>query len=896
MRNPARAVRWRRWAPLVLVPAALACLWLFRTHPDDAPPPPEDVVAADDTFALLVGCTEYPGLKQVLDAPTYEAKVRLAGPENDVALLRTTLCDYLGVPRAHVSVLSGWPDDEAGRPTRANILAHLERLAREVPRGGRVVFAFAGHGSQQRDLDGDEPDGLDELILPADVERWNLRIGAVPGAITDDELRVALTRLRDAGLSVWAVLDCCHSGTLARGGDVRTRDLAPSLLGVPETEAPAAYSSAPDRLLPGTQDDLSGIVAFYAVQSHQLAPEMTLPTSLLARDRRTHGLFTFLLARQLQRMGGSLSFRELYEQVLTAYKAMPWEEAAPLAEGDLNRLRVGGGAGVEGPAPAVVREGGELVIESGELQGLTEGSRLDLYRPGRLGVPQGRIGALTVVKVGLTRSVGQPVAGDFPEDHDRLPPRCPALLTSLAPGALRVPLAVVQEPGTRVEGRALPPALELVLLDPVMRARLPLVAPEQAAWVLRVVAPDGTREDGAPRLVLEPGPLTTGWVAQECDAETLGERLDALVRAAGLRQMMASAALGPPPDGFKVAFGRGPPGSDAQEPLVAGAACAPQDRIAVRVENLTGKDLDVRVLSIDANQDVGEAPATWGASGRLTAADGKEVLLGPWPLADGALGDEQLLLLVAPRSPGAPPLDVRALSTTLSTARAAQAQAARQAAQAQAAGVQGRGGPTERPGEGAGLDPSLTLASASWRAGWGSLDPAAARSGALRLDPPALSPTSAAGAPTLPGDGATWEQAVLLAGERATADVLLMWGPEGSWGAWVDVERTGGWSGRALADLAREAASGALGARLVVQAQPGRVSARYVRPVGEPCEALILVDETGDGAADRRFVQRQGAWHAGRAWGPWLNTQRLGGAVPARRGAALALRRLLPAR
>jgi hypothetical protein len=46
--------------------------------------------------------------------------------------------------------------------------------------GDSLVFHFSGHGSQQRDTSGEEADGLNETICPADFR--------AAGEIVDDEL------------------------------------------------------------------------------------------------------------------------------------------------------------------------------------------------------------------------------------------------------------------------------------------------------------------------------------------------------------------------------------------------------------------------------------------------------------------------------------------------------------------------------------------------------------------------------------------------------------------------------------------------------------------------------------------------------------------------------------
>lgn len=53
-------------------------------------------------------------------------------------------------------------------PSRANILAQMRALVAGAAPGDSLFFSFSGHGSQVKDTSGDEADGMDETICPAD--------------------------------------------------------------------------------------------------------------------------------------------------------------------------------------------------------------------------------------------------------------------------------------------------------------------------------------------------------------------------------------------------------------------------------------------------------------------------------------------------------------------------------------------------------------------------------------------------------------------------------------------------------------------------------------------------------------------------------------------------------
>ena len=122
------------------------------------------------------------------------------------------------------------------RPTRANIVREMEALIRESHAGERVVLYFAGHGCQQPDQqpsdpNDPEPDGLDELFLPADVGPWNAVVKSVRNAIVDDEFRSWSGEILNNGAELLVIFDTCHSGSGMRAmGDEIVRRVEPEEL------------------------------------------------------------------------------------------------------------------------------------------------------------------------------------------------------------------------------------------------------------------------------------------------------------------------------------------------------------------------------------------------------------------------------------------------------------------------------------------------------------------------------------------------------------------------------------------------------------------------------------------------------------------------------------------
>ena len=183
--------------------------------------------ARAEVYALLVGVADYDDSTGIAD---------LRGPPNDVALLRSVLLRR-GVSQI---VTLAYGTAQSPRPTRAAILAALDELIGRVSAGDFVFLHFSGHGTRQRDQNGDETDGLDEVFLPADAGPADPATGLISQGLADDEIGSAVSALRAKGVDVWLVMDNCHAGSGLRAGapQIADRYVDPVLLGVSNATAP----------------------------------------------------------------------------------------------------------------------------------------------------------------------------------------------------------------------------------------------------------------------------------------------------------------------------------------------------------------------------------------------------------------------------------------------------------------------------------------------------------------------------------------------------------------------------------------------------------------------------------------------------------------------------------
>jgi len=195
------------------------------------------------------------------------------------------------------SQAAGQPSGE--RPTREAILVALMELVAGPAR--ELFFSFAGHGSQQLDDTGEEADGKDEVLCPADF--------ATAGMITDDALRGALQALRrDQRLTV--VLDCCHSGT---GMDLKYQLYDRGGAFFQFFAANGTPTPAPVLLMSGCQDNQTSAEAFH-----------------LSEPR---GAMTVALAEALEVPGARLGCAELLGEVRAKLRGRGFSQTPQLSAG-----------------------------------------------------------------------------------------------------------------------------------------------------------------------------------------------------------------------------------------------------------------------------------------------------------------------------------------------------------------------------------------------------------------------------------------------------------------------------------------------------------------------------------------------------------------------------------
>ncbi|KAF8044165.1 hypothetical protein BT93_A2213 [Corymbia citriodora subsp. variegata] len=149
----------------------------------------------------------HPGKRAVLCGVSYKKrKYELKGTVNDVKHMKELLIRTFGFMEENILVLTEEEKNEHRRPTRKNILEAFQWLIRDCKAGDSVVFFFSGHGLRHPESDGDELDGFDESICPVDF--------TTEGVILDNDINSTIVRPLPEGVTLHAIVDSCHSGTI----------------------------------------------------------------------------------------------------------------------------------------------------------------------------------------------------------------------------------------------------------------------------------------------------------------------------------------------------------------------------------------------------------------------------------------------------------------------------------------------------------------------------------------------------------------------------------------------------------------------------------------------------------------------------------------------------------
>lgn len=276
---------------------------------------------------------------------------QLGGCMNDAKCLKYMLQKKYGFLEQNILVMTDEQPDPLRRPTKRNLLMGMEWLVTGQKSGDSLFFSYSGHGSQERDPNGDEDDGMNETICPLDFKSQ--------GMIADDDLNRMLVNPIQKGVKLHAVVDACHSGSVM--------DLPYSASVNDQTNQAFWRSeySRPTRLYKGTAGGF--VVSISASQDSQTAAD----TSRLSGNVST-GAATYCFIQAIERRGSTMTYGDLLLSMDAALRqalgAASSGGAVPSLPGMGGLLGGGGGGGMIGGFLESILAGGLGAGGSGGVQ------------------------------------------------------------------------------------------------------------------------------------------------------------------------------------------------------------------------------------------------------------------------------------------------------------------------------------------------------------------------------------------------------------------------------------------------------------------------------------------------------------------------------------------------
>ncbi len=254
--------------------------------------PPERTTPAK--WAVVVGISDYTNFGDEIGGD-------LPGAANDARAIADVLVNKYDFDPANVKLVLD------GAATRARIESEMTEWLPSVARPGDLIwFYFAGHGSQAWDLNGDEEDGLDETVCPADVMRGNTEMD-----ILDDEVGEWLAQLpTDNVIVVW---DKCHakSSTRAVTPFARPRSLGRKVkedVAKPEGATEGQTVEAPEDGGPTS----SGVLEIAAAQADEVAMDAAFEKR--PGDRTFGGAFTTPFVENLWNAPENATYDQVFNE------------------------------------------------------------------------------------------------------------------------------------------------------------------------------------------------------------------------------------------------------------------------------------------------------------------------------------------------------------------------------------------------------------------------------------------------------------------------------------------------------------------------------------------------------------------------------------------------------
>lgn len=239
--------------------------------------------------ALIVGIDHYappPGYTPSTSAGRMGYR-DLEGCRNDATAIYSIITSKFGFVQNNIDTLF---DNSA---THDGILNAMKKLLANSNTGDIAFIYYAGHGSEVKNSLSFEADKKDQTIVPANAWQEGIR------DIRDKELSKIFNDFIDKKIKLTVIFDCCHSGSISRGPNVRPDKIRFMPMANWDSKDPSRYEIPEKR-------SGNDFLIFSAAQSDENAAEQT-------DDQGTHhGAFTLALIEALNQLSVDASALDIF--------------------------------------------------------------------------------------------------------------------------------------------------------------------------------------------------------------------------------------------------------------------------------------------------------------------------------------------------------------------------------------------------------------------------------------------------------------------------------------------------------------------------------------------------------------------------------------------------------
>ena len=370
----------------------------YETHPAASAPAPAEGIVESATRRKAAKVARPPAT-----GASRGSWHNLEGAVADATNYRQILIDRYGFSPSNIVFLT---DKVSARTpaevaTAQRLLDTFQSLLIDAAQPGDIsVFVFAGHGSRMRNLGSDEPDHMDQTLVPADSE------DGAPD-IRDKELARLYRKAADKKILLTIIADSCHSGGISRGAGIPavTRESPPDphVVNDPPDIDPKTGKPYPDPAETGY------VLVITSALDDQAAEEMEA-------DGQPRGVFSYFFQRCLRAEPANEPIQEIFDRTVALMRAAGRMQMPNLEGKDRRRKSLPGApasslAGI-GAAVEEVEEG-RITLRGGLSLGLQQGC--ELVRQGDKGGTRIRIASRPTLSKAVAEIVSgpPPLPGDF---------------------------------------------------------------------------------------------------------------------------------------------------------------------------------------------------------------------------------------------------------------------------------------------------------------------------------------------------------------------------------------------------------------------------------------------------------------------------------------------------